>query len=345
MNREDIIEINEKTKYEKINSVLEGGDILKIKDDRTFKILFNSLNTDAINWFMSKMLDKPIDKVKGRLKEKNTALKPLNLNDKGKYVDFLVEVDNDLVVVELNNNSEREFDYTRNLYYTFHALLNQIEKGEKYHRIHALLVNLNWYKENEDISGIKPVEIIKYPYPRIGYENKESIITVKNINLSFFDKVEYNGVEMKDFLWKLFTINKSSCLEDVKSNIKELKDYCSELKRISGSEEYCMHVWSDRLEKAFNIDYQNGKENGFELGKEEGIRLGKEEGIKLGKEAGIKLGKEEGIKLGKEEGIIEGKKEIVINLYQKEIPVDTISEYTNLTIDEIKNIIELENSK
>lgn len=49
---------------------------------------------------------------------------------------------------------------------------------------------------------------IKYPYPIIGKEHENSIITVKNVNLSFFDKMMYNGVKMKDFLWKLFTINK-----------------------------------------------------------------------------------------------------------------------------------------
>ena len=128
---------------------------------------------------------------------------------------------------------------------------------------------------------------------------------------------------MKDFLWKLFTINTSSCLEDVKSNIQELKDYCSELKRISGSEEYCMHVWSDRLEKAFNVDYQNGKENGFEIGKEEGIKLGKEEGIKLGKEEGIK----------------ETQKSLITNFYNNGISTSVISKSTGLTIDEVESII------
>ena len=120
---------------------------------------------------------------------------------------------------------------------------------------------------------------------------------------------------MKDFLWKLFTINTSSCLEDVKSNIQELKDYCSELKRISGSEEYCMHVWSDRLEKAFNVDYQNGKENGFEIGKEEGIKLGKEEGIK------------------------ETQKSLITNFYNNGISTSVISKSTGLTIDEVESII------
>ncbi len=50
-------------------------------------------------------------------------------------------------------------------------------------------------------------------------------------------------------------------------------------------------------------------------------------------------GKKEGIIEGKKEGIIEGKKEIVINLYQKEIPIDKISEYTNISIQEIEKII------
>ena len=35
----------------KIRKVLEGGDILKVKEDRTFKILFNKLDKKALTWF------------------------------------------------------------------------------------------------------------------------------------------------------------------------------------------------------------------------------------------------------------------------------------------------------
>ncbi len=72
-------------------------------------------------------------------------------------------------------------------------------------------------------------------------------------------------------------------------------------------------VWDERIERNLRAQQEY-----FE-GKKEGIIEGKKE--------------------GKKEGIIEGKKEIVINLYQKEIPIDKISEYTNISIREIEKII------
>ena len=46
-------------------------------------------------------------------------------------------------------------------------------------------------------------------------------------------------------------------------------------------------------------------------------------------------GKEQGIKEGKEQGI----KEIVLKMNNKKIPLNIISEYTDLTIDEIQEIL------
>ena len=318
MDLEDIKEIED----EKIRKVLEGGDILKVKEDRTFKILFNKLDKKALTWFMAKILDKPIDEIKNVIKEKDSELRPLNRYDKGKHLDFIVEVGNEVVIVELNNNS-KGYDYTRNLYYTFHALLNQITVGEKYRHAHAMLVNLNWFNKDEEINKIKPIDVIEYPYPELGKESSESIITVKNVNLSYFDKISYNGVEMKDFLWKLFTINNSKDIDDVKENIDELRNYCNELKRISESREYCMFVWDERMDLAFSEDYHRGKGEGFTEGKKDGFLEGKKVGFLE----------------GKKDGIADTKKEMVTKFYKNGVSLDIISKSTGLSLEEIKKII------
>ena len=43
---------------------------------------------------------------------------------------------------------------------------------------------------------------------------------------------------------------------------------------------------------------------------------------------------------GIEAGIEQSKKEIVISMYHDEVPLETIAKYTNLTINEIKKIID-----
>lgn len=285
--------------------MLEGGEILKVRDNRTFHALVNSQDKDATLWFMSQILERPMKDIKKIIKIENSELKPLNLYDKGKIVDFIVSVGQDVVVVEMNNNNSGQ-NYIRNLFYTFHSILNKVEIGEKYDNVHGILVNLNWFNENEcQLQKMPGVVEVKYPYPVIGKEEKESIIIVKNINLSFYDKMVYNGVKMKDFIWKLFTINKLEEIHDVKKNIKELSHYCSEIERLSSDKEYCMSIWSERIEENLSdlAVYNKGKEE------------------------------------GQKEGIIAGKREMIINMYQKEIPINVIAECAKLSKEEIQEII------
>ena len=296
--------------------LFEGGDLLKVKDNRTFHALINAHDKSATLWFMSQILERPMEDIKSIIKIENNELKPLNRFDRGKTVDFMVSVGDDLVIVEMNNNAGR--DYTRNLYYTFHALLNKVEIGKKYSIRHGILVNLNWFNNNEkELQQMPGIKNIKYPYPKIGMEDKDNIIIVKNINLSFYDKKSYNGIVMKDFVWKLFTINKKDEIEDVGKNIKELDNYCKELKRLSKDREYCMNVWSERLEE--NLSNLSAYNNG--------------------KEEGEKIGKEEGEKIGREEGIAFQQKETVINMHRDQMSSELISKYVNLSVEEVEKII------
>ena len=286
--------------------VLEGGTIIKVKDNRTFHILFNTQNKDFILWFMSQILNKKKSEINKIIKIESPELKPLNRYDKGKTLDFIVSVGNDIIVVEMNNNNSGR-DYTRNLYYTFHALLNKVEVGGKYTKRHAILINLNWFTDDKSsLIKMPRVSEVKYPYPILGKENDDFIITVKNINQSFYDKIEYNGVEMKDFLWKLFTIDKLEDIKDVGKNIKDLSFYCKELERLSKSKEYCMTVWNERLEEKFEgmTFYEDGKAEGQKIGQKNKER------------------------------------EIVMNMNNKKIDIDTIAEYMNLTPLEVQKIID-----
>ena len=122
---------------------------------------------------------------------------------------------------------------------------------------------------------------------------------------------------MKDFVWKLFTINKKDEIEDVGKNIKELDNYCKELKRLSKDREYCMNVWSERLEE--NLSNLSAYNNG--------------------KEEGEKIGKEEGEKIGREEGIAFQQKETVINMHRDQMSSELISKYVNLSVEEVEKII------
>ena len=114
--------LEEEIVNQRMKEVLEGGEILKIKDDRTFKLIFNNNQPEFIKWFISNLLEREIDNV---FVYENNELAPLSFYDKKKTVDFIVEIGDELIIVELNN-SNSGIDYTRNLLYTFHALMYRL---------------------------------------------------------------------------------------------------------------------------------------------------------------------------------------------------------------------------
>ena len=67
---------------------------------------------------------------------------------------------------------------------------------------------------------------------------------------------------------------------------------------------------------------------------------GREEGHKVGKEEGLKEGKEEGIKEGREEGAKKNSFDIAKRMLEKGIDIETISELTGLTAEEISRLKE-----
>ena len=84
------------------------------------------------------------------------------------------------------------------------------------------------------------------------------------------------------------------------------------------------------------IEYarETGREEGHKVGKEEGLK----EGRKEGKEEGLKEGKEEGIKEGRAEGAKRNSCDIAKRMLEKGIDIETISELTGLTAEEVSSL-------
>lgn len=51
-------------------------------------------------------------------------------------------------------------------------------------------------------------------------------------------------------------------------------------------------------------------------------------------------GLDDGLTEGIEEGIMQSQKDIVINMYKKKVPINTISQCTNITVSKILEIID-----
>ena len=68
-----------------------------------------------------------------------------------------------------------------------------------------------------------------------------------------------------------------------------------------------------------------------------GMIEAKEEGIKQGREEGL----EEGLQKGLESGKLEKEKEVALNLYQMGMEIELIAKAVNLSVDEVKKILNM----
>ena len=92
----------------------------------------------------------------------------------------------------------------------------------------------------------------------------------------------------------------------------------------------------DRIKYIKAMNTERDTYNQIEYARE----TGREEGHKVGKEEGRKEGKEEGIKEGREEGAKQNSCDIAKRMLEKGIDIETISELTGLTAEEISRLKE-----
>ena len=301
--------------------ILKEDEILEIKSDRLFHDLWNEHEMDTIEWTVMQILNCSYEDIHGKVRVGNIRLTNLSKDDKQKYVDLVVYYKETITVIELNNNAST--NYLRNVLYTLNTVNNSFIEGDGYtdKRVRGILVNLNWFKNDQYKDKIKSKEEIIYGYPINGEEDKDYLLKIININLDYFSKLLYNKTKESDILWKLFTINKKSDLEKIVSKEKMLSNYENKIKRLSQDKEYCKMVWDERIERNLRAqqEYFDGKQEGLKEGKEKGIIEGKKEGII--------------------EGILKNKKDMVINLNNNGVSIDIISKSTGLSKEEIQKII------
>lgn len=162
-----------------------------------------------------------------------------------------------------------------------------------------------------------------WEYPSLKKKKPNFFIKFINVNLSKMQQICYDNVKEEEMVWKLFTIKDKRELDSYVNKESMLKDYSKKLKRLSLDKEYCQMVWDERIETALrkHDEYVNAKEEG------------------------IKIGMEQGIERGIEQGMEQKQREMIINMNNKKMNISTISQIANLTVEEVKKIIENRDKK
>lgn len=85
-------------------------------------------------------------------------------------------------------------------------------------------------------------------------------------------------------------------------------------------------------------DLKYEHECGFLEGKKEGVFEGRKQGLQEGRKEGLQEGKEEGLREGHKKGISDSLLQLAKEMLADHIPLETISKYSKLSVDEIKKL-------
>ena len=286
------------------NIELKENELLEIRGDRIFHDLFNEQEMDTIEWLVMKILDCKYEDIHGKVSVGNIRSVNMTKDDKEKYLDLVVNYKNQIIDIELNNNANGE--YLRNACYIGNRVINSYLVGSEYDKLtQGILVNLNWFTENENKNYSETVVEEIWEYPSLKKDKPEYLIKFINVNLGIYKNMCYTSLKEKEIVWKLFTINNREELDSIVKKEKMLNNYYKKLQRLSKDKEYCRMIWDERLEE--------------NLRNHDAYRGGRSEGIDIGKE--------------------QTKKEMIISMYNKNISLDLISEIVKLPVEDVKKII------
>jgi DNA invertase Pin-like site-specific DNA recombinase len=95
----------------------------------------------------------------------------------------------------------------------------------------------------------------------------------------------------------------------------------------------------DGEKQGIAIGEQRGEQRGIAIGEQRGIAIGEKQGIAIGEQRGIAIGEKQGIAIGEQRGKQKAQTEYVLKLFRKGMSINEISKYTDLSIDEVNNIL------
>ncbi len=316
------------------------NEILQVRSDILFHDLFNENDMSLLEWTASQILECDVSKVKGKVKVVNIRLPRTNEKERSKYVDLVVEYENQKIIIELNNNYDGF--YLRNVLYSLNGLSNyyNIDNAAYYGFIpeniyKTILVNLNWYRNKGISEKVPSKKVIFYEYPLDDiYKEKykmDYLMKIININLDYYAKLGYDNLENYDNLYKLLTITTEDELKKF-SKYDELNFYSKKIHNLSKSDEYKEKIMSEEIEE--NVRAHEKYLGGLFYGREEARAEAEAEIAEAKAETARSKAETDEAK----QKLKETQTLIVKNLLENSVSDDIILKSTNISIEELDNI-------
>lgn len=229
----------------------------------------------------------------------------------------------------------QEYFKDRCLYYSASLIRDQVEAGGanwKYELKPVYLIGLMdfCFEDSEDGHYLHEIRLIKRSNGQVFYDK----FGLTFIEMPAFRKKESDlSTELDRWLYLLKNLSKLNTVPPVLTNPVYQKVFrVAEVCNLNKEEKMAWDAYlKAKWDNENSMDY--AKKEAMRVGHEEGLRAGHEEGHKEGHEEGMK----EGIKKGRETGIELGKRQVVKNMLAKGFDMQTISDITGLTFEQIRN--------
>ena len=317
------------------------------------RILRSKANFEILEGFLSELLFEDIKIVAILESESNKE----NKNDRTNRLDIKVENRNgELILIEIQYSTELDY-LQRILYASSKAITEHMAEGEAFSQVSKVISISILYFDFGDGDDY----IYKGTTSFIGLHNKTKLeLNEQQKDLYKTDLVEkiypeYYLIKVKNFNdiskdtldeWINFLKNeeipehpKAKGLLKAKQELDYLKMQDQERDQYD-SYKYERHHEASVYESTYVLGNKMGMREGKLIGRKEGM----EKGIEKGMEKGIKKGMEKGIKKGMEKGVEKGRKErekeVAINLLKSGIDQKVIQASTQLTDQELSDLIE-----
>ena len=244
-------------------------------------------------------------------------------NEKFKRCDFIIKVDDQMILnLELNSQSHTGL-IVKNLSYVFQLFSTSFKKGGCYNEKFVVMqINLNCFRDSASKKELSKYYLKEEEDNRI-YSNN---LLIYDLNIVNCHEIYYNCGELKvpNYVrWgELLYCSDISKIPSITKGIMT----CEERNRIMGI-----------LDKLTKDDLFLSKEDAMQWDEWERNTI-YNDGVKEGIEQGIEKGIEQGIEKGIEQGIVKNTTEMIISMLKNNIDIETISKITNKSIKEIEMI-------
>ena len=241
--------------------------------------------------------------------------------------------------IEIQITDDADYD-RRALYYWARLYTEQLEEGNDYRKLHKAI-------------GIHILHFVSIP--EIDKYHNVFHVTERESGLPYFTDLELHTIELKKFvddpdlelldlvakvknsldMWVAF-LTRHDLLN--KGHLPRQLDY-PELKKALNVLDRLHFAPEEREAYEEHLKWLRAEESALRKCKEEGRQEGLEKGLAEGLAKGLAEGLEKGRKEGEEEGEKKGRLATALSLLQMGLPMEQILKATELTRDEIENLI------